>query len=233
MFVVSTATGSFGFPAMIAVERYYKINTIPQSTGYSVGRAIFTERAAIPLMVGWFFMSIIVNLPLMLNDAWGEDPSGFCGAKKFTSVPLLLSYELSVVLVFAVSMTITAIYYYRLVSWLKQHQTSLAQSSNESIDYTSSVMRVVKIVTLVPLTVATPCLVLTGGQMILPQLPMWINRLLISPYLMSSAANPWLTIGVVRQFRVRFLELVSCFKNPVTNSIVELHNRSKTPVRRI
>uniref|UniRef100_A0A914ULU9 G-protein coupled receptors family 1 profile domain-containing protein n=1 Tax=Plectus sambesii TaxID=2011161 RepID=A0A914ULU9_9BILA len=233
MFVVSTVTGSFGFPALIAAERYYKINTIPQSTGFSIGRAIFADRAVIPLMVVWFFLSIVLNLPLLLNDAWGEDPSGFCGAKRFTSVPLLLSYELSVMLVFAVSMTVTAIYYYRLVAWLKQHQASLLQSSNETVDYTSSVMRVVKIVTLVPLIVATPCVILSAGQMILPQLPMWINRLLISPFLLSSAANPWLTIGLVRQFRVRFLELVSKAKNPVTKSIVELHNRSNTPVRRI
>ena len=117
---------------------------------YSIGRTIFTERATIPLMVGWFFLSVIINLPLMLHDAWGEDPAGFCGTKKFTSVPLLISYEFSVILVFVGSMIITAIYYYRLVRWIKQHEAPLIRSGKDSEDYTSGVMRVMKFVTLVP-----------------------------------------------------------------------------------
>uniref|UniRef100_A0A914UIE8 G-protein coupled receptors family 1 profile domain-containing protein n=1 Tax=Plectus sambesii TaxID=2011161 RepID=A0A914UIE8_9BILA len=33
LFVISTATCSFGFPALIAAERYYKVSTISQSAG--------------------------------------------------------------------------------------------------------------------------------------------------------------------------------------------------------
>uniref|UniRef100_A0A914VIM7 G protein-coupled receptor n=1 Tax=Plectus sambesii TaxID=2011161 RepID=A0A914VIM7_9BILA len=109
----------------------------------------------------------------MLNDAFGEDPSGFCGTKKFTSVPLLLSYEFTVILIFFGSLLITGIYYYRLIKWLKDKEASIRRRSvaynNESIDYTSGVMRVMKIVTLLPLFTMTPTAILTAGQMILPR----------------------------------------------------------------
>uniref|UniRef100_A0A914V8G3 Uncharacterized protein n=1 Tax=Plectus sambesii TaxID=2011161 RepID=A0A914V8G3_9BILA len=109
---------------------------------------------AVPLIVGWYFFCVILNLPLMLNDEWGEDPAGFCGAKKFTSVRLLLIYEFTAVLVFFGSMTLTAIYYYRLVVWLKG-QEALVRCSQESVDYTSGVMRVTKFVTSLPIFTST------------------------------------------------------------------------------
>uniref|UniRef100_A0A914X084 G-protein coupled receptors family 1 profile domain-containing protein n=1 Tax=Plectus sambesii TaxID=2011161 RepID=A0A914X084_9BILA len=230
MFVVSTGTCSFGFPALIAAERYYKISAVSQSTALSIGRAMFAERTTLPLIVGWYFLSVTLNLPLMLNDAFGEDPGGFCGAKKFTSVRLLLSYEFSVMLVFVGSLIITAIYYYRLVKWLKSHAT--IRNSKESVDYTTGVMRVTKIVTLLPLFTVTPVAILSAGQMILPVTPMWINRLLVTPYFLSSAANSWLTIGLIRQYRVRFLQLVSSAKKTVPKTLYGLNNRSIT-VRRI
>uniref|UniRef100_A0A914WVL8 G-protein coupled receptors family 1 profile domain-containing protein n=1 Tax=Plectus sambesii TaxID=2011161 RepID=A0A914WVL8_9BILA len=135
-------------------------------------------------MVGWFFLSVFLNLPLMLNDAWGEDPAGFCGTKKFTSIPLLISYECTVILVFVGSMIVTAIYYYRLVAWLKQQEASRRRRKSslcsiEAVDYTSGVLRVMKFVMLVPLCTMTPAGVLTAGKMILPETPMWINRLLV------------------------------------------------------
>uniref|UniRef100_A0A914WX80 G-protein coupled receptors family 1 profile domain-containing protein n=1 Tax=Plectus sambesii TaxID=2011161 RepID=A0A914WX80_9BILA len=237
LLVVSTGTCNFGFPALIAADRYYKISTVPQSKGLSIGRAIFTEGATIPLMVGWFFLSVLLNLPLMLNDAWGEDPAGFCGTKKFTSVPLLISYECTVILVFVGSMIITAIYYYRLVAWLKQQEASRRRRrsnicNNDVVDYTSGVMRVVKIFTLIPICTMTPTAILTAGQMILPVMPMWINRLLIAPYFFSSVTNPWLTIALIGQFRVRFLELASNAKAVYPKTIDRLKSRSNT-VRRI
>jgi hypothetical protein len=36
LFVLSSATCSFGFPALIAADRYYKISTITQSSGYDI-----------------------------------------------------------------------------------------------------------------------------------------------------------------------------------------------------
>lgn len=104
----------------------------------------------LPLIFGWSFIAILLNLPLILNNAFGEDPSGFCGAKKFTSNRLLLNYEFSTVAVFLGSMAITVIYYCRLVKWLKQHESS-ARNTQEAVDYTRAVMRVMKIVTLLPI----------------------------------------------------------------------------------
>uniref|UniRef100_A0A914W4F8 G-protein coupled receptors family 1 profile domain-containing protein n=1 Tax=Plectus sambesii TaxID=2011161 RepID=A0A914W4F8_9BILA len=117
----------------------------------------------LPLIVGWFFLSVILNLPLMLNDAFGEDPAGFCGAKKFTSVRLLFIYEFTAVLVYVGSQIITAVYYYRLVKWLKREKGSIRRRrrrrsricNNDVMDYTSGVMRVTKIITLLPLFTST------------------------------------------------------------------------------
>lgn len=107
----------------------------------------------IPLMVGWFFFAAFLNLPLMLTNAFGEDPSGFCGAKKFTSVPLLLSYEMSIIFMFAGSLIVTGIYYYRALKWLKQHHSqNIATNHKEIVAYTRGILRVMKIVTLLPLS---------------------------------------------------------------------------------
>jgi hypothetical protein len=73
-------------------------------------------------------------------------------------------------------------------------------------------MRVMKIETILPLLSEMPTAVLTAGQMILPELPMWLTRILIAPYWFSSCANPWLTIALVRPFRRRFVEIISTAK---------------------
>uniref|UniRef100_A0A914UQ93 G-protein coupled receptors family 1 profile domain-containing protein n=1 Tax=Plectus sambesii TaxID=2011161 RepID=A0A914UQ93_9BILA len=189
----------------------------------------------LPLIVGWFFLSVILNLPLMVNDAFGEDPAGFCGAKKFTSVQLLLIYEFTAVLVYFGSLIVTAVYYYRLVKWLKREKGSIrrrSSSNNDVMDYTSGVMRVTKIITLLPLFTNAPSVILTAGQMFLPVTPMWINRLILAPYFLSNAANPWLTIGLIRPFRVRFLQLVSSAEDTTPRTVIMLNNRSSA-MRRI
>uniref|UniRef100_A0A914V819 G-protein coupled receptors family 1 profile domain-containing protein n=1 Tax=Plectus sambesii TaxID=2011161 RepID=A0A914V819_9BILA len=157
------------------------------------------------------------NLPLMLNDAFGEDPSGFCGAKKFTSIPLLLGYEFTVVFAYFGSLAVTGIYYYRLAKWLKRHQT-IPSGNRHEVDYTRAIMRVMKIVTLMPAFLDGPVMILTATQMLLPEMPMWINRALCLSYFLSSAANPWLTIALVKQFRVSFLRLwFNAKKNMIRN----------------
>uniref|UniRef100_A0A914UND3 G-protein coupled receptors family 1 profile domain-containing protein n=1 Tax=Plectus sambesii TaxID=2011161 RepID=A0A914UND3_9BILA len=213
-FVLITGTCSFGFPALIAADRYYKISTISQPSGFSLSSALFSKRATIPLIVSWFFIAAISNLPLMLNDAFGEDPSGFCGAKKFTSIPLLLGYEFSVVFAYFGSLVVTGVFYYRLAKWLKLHQTA-STGNRQEVDYTRSIMRVMKIVTLMPAFLDGPVMTLTAMQMLLPEMPMWINRALVVPYFLSSAANPWLTIALVKQFRVSFLQLLFNAKKTV------------------
>uniref|UniRef100_A0A914V7F9 G-protein coupled receptors family 1 profile domain-containing protein n=1 Tax=Plectus sambesii TaxID=2011161 RepID=A0A914V7F9_9BILA len=200
------------------------------SNGFSVSSAIFSERATIPLIVSWFFIAAISNLPLMLNDAFGEDPSGFCGAKKFTSIPLLLGYEFSVIFAFVGSMAVTGIYYYHLTKWLKKHQT-VPTGNHQEVDYTRAIMRVMKIVTLMPVLLDGPVVILSAGQMLLPKMPMWINRALVMPYFLSSAANPWLTIAFVKQFQASFLQLLFNAKSIVIRN-VDTVNRSAI-VRRL
>uniref|UniRef100_A0A914W2I3 G-protein coupled receptors family 1 profile domain-containing protein n=1 Tax=Plectus sambesii TaxID=2011161 RepID=A0A914W2I3_9BILA len=221
-FVLITGTCSFGFPAIIAADRYYKISTISQPSGFSISNALFSKRATIPLIMSWSFIAAISNLPLMLNDAFGEDPSGFCGAKKFTSIPLLLGYEFSVVFAYFGSLAVTGIYYYRLAKWLKQHQT-IPTGNHQEVDYTRAIMRVMKIVTLMPAILDGPVMTLTAAQMLLPEMPMWINRVLIVPYFLSSAANPWLTIALVKQFRVSFLQLLFSVKSTVNRNVDTVH----------
>jgi hypothetical protein len=123
-FVIITGTASFGFPALIAANRYYAICTLPANNGvFSLGRTIFSKRMTVPLIFGWYGCAFLINLPLILNQAYGEDPVGFCGAIKFTSVGIMMFYLLAAS-IFPLSLLTTALYYYRLAKWLKQHQTN-------------------------------------------------------------------------------------------------------------
>jgi hypothetical protein len=70
-------------------------------------------------------------------------------------------------------------------------------------------MRVMKIETILPLLTESPVIILTGGQMFLPVLPMWLTRLLVAPYWLAACSTPWLTIALVRPFRRRFVQLIS------------------------
>jgi hypothetical protein len=197
--------------------RYYKITDLPQGQrGRSLGHFLFQDSHTIQLIASWFFLSAILNLPLLLSHANGEDPAGFCGAKKFTSIYLLISYELTIIASFAVSVIITGVYYYRLGNWLKANQTTTNQ---DSIKLTQSLMRFMKIVTILPMFTASPTMILSAGQMIPPELPMWVNRLLVVPYFIPPCANPWLTIGLMRPFRKRFRELLICSKSNTVEQI--------------
>uniref|UniRef100_A0A914W7U4 G-protein coupled receptors family 1 profile domain-containing protein n=1 Tax=Plectus sambesii TaxID=2011161 RepID=A0A914W7U4_9BILA len=202
-FVVATASTSFGFPALIAADRYYKITYLPQNGSLMIN--LFTRKSIVPVIALWFLFAFAINIPLLTFDAFGEDPGGFCGARKFASVPLLLAYEFSCISIFAISMLMTGYYYIRLTTWLNSHQVT--HISSETMNYTRAVMKLMKAVTIVPMVTATPAVILGGGQMLFPELPMWIRRALISAYFISSAANPWLTILLVRPFRTRFRQL--------------------------
>uniref|UniRef100_A0A914V3W7 G-protein coupled receptors family 1 profile domain-containing protein n=1 Tax=Plectus sambesii TaxID=2011161 RepID=A0A914V3W7_9BILA len=220
IFVLSTATCSFGFPAMIAADRFYKISALPQANQRcSVGHALFKDSRTIPVIAGWFFLSTILNLPLPLNDANGEDPAGFCGAKEFTSIGLMIYYELTVIASFAISLIVTGIYYFRLAKWLRVNQST---SNREAAKVTQSLMKFTKIAMLLPLFTASPVVVLSAGQMILPELPMWLNRLLVAPYFIPPCANPWLTVALIKPIRKRYRELIACFR---TNIVQEIDNR--------
>jgi hypothetical protein len=117
------------------------------------------------LIIGWFSITAIGNLPLLLNNAFGEDPGGFCGARKFTEVKMLLLYEMSTMSIFFVSLVLSGLYYMRLAKWLKQHEDS---TNAEGINFTREIMMVTKIITLIPVVLASPGVMLTAGQMILP-----------------------------------------------------------------
>uniref|UniRef100_A0A914WVE2 G-protein coupled receptors family 1 profile domain-containing protein n=1 Tax=Plectus sambesii TaxID=2011161 RepID=A0A914WVE2_9BILA len=212
-FVIFTAASSFGFPFLIAADRYYKI-TIPESGKFSLGKALFSDRWIIPVIVGWFCLSAVSNVVLLFNDGFGEDPGGFCGARKFTEVHILLIYEVTM-LVFFVSLVLSAVYYFRLAKWLKQNQQS---ASGEAMNYTRQIMTVTKIITLIPVFLAWPGVTLTALQMILPEMPMWVKRVITVPYFLSSVANPWLTMALVRPFRQRLLQLLRSSTVSVTES---------------
>jgi hypothetical protein len=99
----------------------------------------------------------------------------------------------------------------------------------ESVAYTRSLMRVMHIETILPLLTESPVIILTAGQMVLPELPMWGTRLLVAPYWIAMCVMPWLTIGLIRPFRRRFVELMS---KAGMMALDEIELRAPPPVRR-
>lgn len=111
----------------------------------------------VPLILIWFSLSVIMNIPLILYDVYGEQPTGFCGAKAFGSTQLQIIFEVCVPGNYFIANVIAGIYYYRLINWLQRHEESRSQqaTNKESVDYTRSLMRVVKYTTLIPLFAGT------------------------------------------------------------------------------
>jgi hypothetical protein len=203
---------------------------------FSLGRTIFADKRIVPLIVSWFAVAFFSNVPLLLNDAFGEDPSGFCGAKKFSSVLLLSFYLSTLVLIWTVSLILTAIYYYRLIKWLKANQNATT-GGPESIDYTRCIMRVMKIVTLIPIFCMLPVAILTSAQMLLTFMPISLNRLLVVPYFWSAACTPWLTIRMLKPFRRRFIQVIRTAKTIANFSWISWifvdNSRTRTDVQEI
>lgn len=168
------------------------------------------------MIAAWFLVSPNLSLPLLLYDKLGEDPVGFCGAKKFTSVGWLIYYELSLVFVFFFGLLITAIYYYRLANWLKRQQTTV--NKEEMVKFTRELMYAMRVVTVLPAIAGGPVVCMTGGQMLLSSVPMWVSRLLVLPNFVTSCANPWLTITLVRPFQQRFYCLIGKLKHMICKS---------------
>jgi hypothetical protein len=110
---------------MIAANRFYKISALPgqSSNRCSIGRTLFAERMVLPLIIGWYCFAYLLNLPLIITNSFGGDEAGFCGARKFTSIELLASYEMSILVAFVTAYLLAGIYYYRLAQWLHQHQS--------------------------------------------------------------------------------------------------------------
>ncbi len=102
---------------------------------------------------------------LLFYNAFGEDPDGFCGLKKFTDVRLLLIYlSLGCGLLF-IALFLAGFYYYRLTKWLKQNQNS---TNVTGMNYTRDIMAVMKVIIVIPLILSGPALAQSSSQMILP-----------------------------------------------------------------
>uniref|UniRef100_A0A914UXF6 G-protein coupled receptors family 1 profile domain-containing protein n=1 Tax=Plectus sambesii TaxID=2011161 RepID=A0A914UXF6_9BILA len=89
---IITGANTFGFPLLIAADRYYKI-TIPQQNTFSLGHTLFTDIFIIPLIFGWFCFVILGNLPLLLNNAFGEDAAGNASVAQAHSYLSILCIE--------------------------------------------------------------------------------------------------------------------------------------------
>uniref|UniRef100_A0A914WM04 G-protein coupled receptors family 1 profile domain-containing protein n=1 Tax=Plectus sambesii TaxID=2011161 RepID=A0A914WM04_9BILA len=220
IFVNFTSPISWGFPGLIAADRYYKI-IITDYGKFSLGKTLFSNRFIIPLMIGWCCLSSANTVIMSLYDTSGEDPGGFCGNKKFTDIHMLLLYEINM-LIFFLSLILSAFFYVRLGNWLKQHQRS---ASEDVIRATRDIMRYSSIVTIIPVVVCSPGTFLSSCQKFLPVISMELKRILTAPYWLSSIANPWLTIILVRPFRHRVLDLLrkaGVLAEPRTNRIVHM-----------
>ena len=149
-FVIISATLIFGFSTNDCCRSLLQKSATVDKTRivFSLPRIIFAEKAVIPLMIGWFFFVVFINIPLIFFHAFGEDPTGFCGTKKYESVLLLIYYEMTVIAVFFCGLVVTTIYYYRLSKWLKNNRSDFNSATNQ---YTRSLMRLMKIITLLPI----------------------------------------------------------------------------------
>jgi hypothetical protein len=179
--VLSTVTSSLGFPVMIAADRYYKISALPTNNQkYSVfSKIIFADRGVIPMMVSWVAFCFAVNVPLLLIGATGEDGRvDICTAKTFTSVSLLLVYEATIMIPFFGGANLTALYYYPLAKWLQNNQSVSNRSSNK---LTRSLMRLMKVVSILPIILRSPIANISALQMVLPHFPLWIGRAIALP----------------------------------------------------
>uniref|UniRef100_A0A914UXJ7 G-protein coupled receptors family 1 profile domain-containing protein n=1 Tax=Plectus sambesii TaxID=2011161 RepID=A0A914UXJ7_9BILA len=215
-----TGANSFGFPLLIAADRYYKI-TDPQPNTFSLGHTLFTDVCIVPLIFGWFCFVILFNMPLLLNNAFGEDTVGFCGIKKFTEVRIMLMYLCVIVIAFA-ALPLSYVYYKRLAKWIKQNRRS---NNAENRKRTKEIMLMIKLIVIVPLVFNTTSLLLGWGQAFFPEMPMWLRRILISPYYVSNVVDPWLTIILVQPIRRRALQLLRKFKATASVSV------QRAPVR--
>uniref|UniRef100_A0A914UYB0 G-protein coupled receptors family 1 profile domain-containing protein n=1 Tax=Plectus sambesii TaxID=2011161 RepID=A0A914UYB0_9BILA len=213
-FHLITAASNFGFPFLIAADRFYKI-TIPQPNTFSLGHTLFTNTFSIPLIFGWFCFALLFNIPMLLNSAFGEDTVGYCGTKRISEVRIMLML-LCVCCVFFVAFPLSYVYYMRLAKWIKQNQRA---TSTESTKRTTEIMLMMKLIIVVPLVLSVVPITLSTGQMILPELPMWLKRILIAPYYVSNAVDPWLTIFLVQPIRQRALQLLRMFERNATVSV--------------
>lgn len=134
-FAITTATCSFGFPGLIAAQRYYKISYVPTiDAKFSIANSIFSDSRLIPLMIGWLVFSVAINLPLtVFFHSFGEDPNGYCGVKPFIEILPLLLFILATVTMFTLSYTLTGVYYYRLGQFLQTERTT--STNRDSVSY--------------------------------------------------------------------------------------------------
>uniref|UniRef100_A0A914VM47 G-protein coupled receptors family 1 profile domain-containing protein n=1 Tax=Plectus sambesii TaxID=2011161 RepID=A0A914VM47_9BILA len=214
-FVVISGVLSFGFPPMIATHRYYSLNNETDMRTGSCGfrmRAICGDHYVLHLIIGWYIIVVIANVPLILGNSFGEDPSGFCLLRRFETPPLLIYYLATAINTVVLSLSITGLYYYKLSKWMKEHQNQLQNiarnSTSEAYTVTKELMRLMRFISILPVLTSTPVALLTAGQMILPITPMWINRIFSACYMFTPCVTPWLTIFFVRPFRNRFIKVI-------------------------
>uniref|UniRef100_A0A914WSF9 G-protein coupled receptors family 1 profile domain-containing protein n=1 Tax=Plectus sambesii TaxID=2011161 RepID=A0A914WSF9_9BILA len=195
-------------PTLMAASRYYNVTRLPSSSGsnWFSSRAFFTKIGALSLLVAFWSYAILLPLFLLAIDQLGEDPSGFCGAKAFTSPLLYIIYIISLIIFALFNAVLTYIYFHRLSKFMAQYQR---RPSDVSSTDTRSVMRLVAITAILPLICNSPTLLLSGGQWFIPDvMPMWLKRILVLPVFIPPMVGPWLTLLLLRPFKKRFNEKV-------------------------
>uniref|UniRef100_A0A914UM43 G-protein coupled receptors family 1 profile domain-containing protein n=1 Tax=Plectus sambesii TaxID=2011161 RepID=A0A914UM43_9BILA len=226
---MATGTCSFGYPGLIAAQRYYKISYMPTFSRFSMAEMVFGDKRLVPLMIIWWTISISVNLPLIIfYDEFGEDAGGYCGVKPFREALPFAIFLISVISVFFLSYTFMGVYYYRLGRFLKTRHAT--ESNKESMNITRSIMLMTKIIVIVPMFMMTPTIILTAGQWMLHGLvPMWLNRIIVTLYYIPASMTPWVAIYTLNPFRKQFLMFYFNVKQRLSLEVLTSTVRSVEP----
>uniref|UniRef100_A0A914UPD5 G-protein coupled receptors family 1 profile domain-containing protein n=1 Tax=Plectus sambesii TaxID=2011161 RepID=A0A914UPD5_9BILA len=164
----ATVEISFVFPTFITINRYFQVSMLPSDES-RFSWFIVSKKAILLLTLCACTYVITTSSIMIVFDGFGEDPMGFYCAKRFTSFWLYLIYMTGAF--YAVLSYLTAyIFYGKLQKFIAANvemagstctiRQNLAQENNDTI----SVMKMVKLATLIPLFTQTPGFLLEGVQ---------------------------------------------------------------------
>ena len=164
---------------------------------------------------------LLVPLPFVLENAFGQDPMGVCGLARFNSVFLWI-YYIVFMSVALISYAITFIFYRKLNSWVnaKTSMIILTAETKETLLVTRNLMRLIRWLLFLPVITQYPAVCLELALRFHPNLvTVRTARMFMSIAPIAHMLDPIVTILSVKRYRLVVFSLFPTRLKQITSKI--------------
>lgn len=183
-------------PPLVSYNRYLSLYDHQRHA------TVFTVPKTFALYASIFALCFSWVLIFIASGNVGNDDVGMCGIR--VNTPFLAGSCFAAGVGATVAYVLTVYFSRKVIEKIQNHQKNVGANSqfySRLINESREIILVVILISIVPAFAQMPTVICKMLQCFLPPLNVWLTRLLTAPFVSTSAANGYITLYLVRDYR--------------------------------